>query len=82
MTINIKELLESGTDVDVAFFVTCDSCLGEAKIPVFSKGGPYGMDRNGLETCRRCYQRSGKKLVKVKLSEVVTAVRKMSEDTK
>ncbi len=77
--VSIKELLLSGNSIDVALFIVCPHCGGLATYKVTQKGGPYGTDRTYEENCRKCYQENGKatgkKMVKMPLQELVTAIR-------
>jgi hypothetical protein len=77
--LNLQELLIAGKSVDVVLFIVCPHCQGLATYKHTLKGGPYGIDRTYDENCRRCYQEhgkaTGKKMVKMSLQELVTAIR-------
>lgn len=76
--VNLRQLLLGGNKPRIAVFVECNQCIGQGKYPVYSKGGPYGVDQNRLETCRKCYNASGKRLVTVDFDELVSIVRELS----
>ncbi len=77
---SIKDIIDKGEIPDVAFFIDCATCAGQGKYPVHISGGPYGCDTDYLQSCNRCYKRSGKRLVRVPFDELVRAVKEMGGD--
>lgn len=75
--VTLKQLLLAGEKPKIAVFVECDRCIGQGHYPVHYSGGPYGLDRTYLESCRRCYNQSGSRLMTVDFDELVTLVREL-----
>ena len=76
--VNLGSLLDGDTDIDIAIFTSCDYCGGRGVVNYQYRGGPWGLDQTLTENCAHCHKEygaaTGKRLVKVPLSELVSYI--------